>query len=116
MRRKRPRAACVAAKPTLGRLSSVRLRSRFASLRRRSADRGAALKDIDDDHRCTAMAADEGRARGSVEIGRLSAGSGCDVQQRADSRETGAAHRVGQQAVVANAMEATGQHMQQGMK
>jgi hypothetical protein len=115
-RRKRPFVARVAAKPTLGMLCTVRLRSRFASLHGWSADRAAALEDIDDDHRCAAMAADQGRAQGSIGIGGLGAGSGYDVQQRADSRETGAAHGVGQQSVVKDTVETTRQHVQQEMK
>ena len=38
---------------------------------------------------------------------------GADVEQLTHLREVGAAHRVGEQAVVTDAMEAAGQHMKQ---
>jgi hypothetical protein len=43
--------------------------ARFDSGNRWSAYRAAALNDIDDDHRCATVAADEGGTRGSIGIG-----------------------------------------------
>ncbi|MGF6637941.1 hypothetical protein OKW38_000041 [Paraburkholderia sp. MM5496-R1] len=80
------------------------------------ADRCAALEDLDDDHRRAAVPADEGRTQSGTGVVGLRAGCGHDVQQPTHLREILPAHGIGQQAIVADAVEAAGQHMQQKMK
>src|ERR1700741_2953000 len=58
--RKRPLVGRVAAKPTVGSDIGEPLRSCLAPAHRWCADRGAALEDVDDDHRRAAVPADEG--------------------------------------------------------
>jgi hypothetical protein len=77
---------------------------------RRRADRLATSERLDDDHGGTAMRADE---RGlDVRYGELSrlqfVRGGNDVKQLARSGEMLAASGIGEQPVVANAMEAAG--------
>lgn len=111
--RKRPLVGRVAAKPTFDRQIEQVLRSCLTPAHWRCADRGAAREDVDDDHRCSAVPADEDGAGFDDGVIRWRADLGCDVQQVPHLRETGAAHRVGEQPVVTDPMEATRQHMEQ---
>ena len=115
-RRKRPLVGRVAAEPTVGLHVQEALRSCLTSPHGWCADRCGAREDIDDDHRRAAVPADEDRRDGNPGIVGLGAGLRYDVQQFTHLRKTGAAHRVGDQPVVTDTMEATGQHVQQEMK
>ena len=83
------------------------LRSCLTPADRGCADRGAAREDVDDDHRCSAVPADEDGPRLEDGVIWWWAGLGWDVEQVAYLCETGAAHRIGEQSVVTDAMEAT---------
>jgi len=77
------------------------------------ADRCAALEDLDDDHRRATVPADEARreiAGWVIGSGDLRAG-GRDMQQLAYLREILPPHGIGEQAIVADAVEAAGQHV-----
>ena len=81
------------------------------------ADRRAAQQDLDDDQGSTAVPADEGgRALGGrlvvVDVDGLVASRGWSQQLFAHGGEAGATIPVGQQAVVPDAMQAGGQHVQ----
>ena len=76
----------------------------------------AAGEDLDDAHRGTAVRADEGgrrRWRPAPRLRRRFDRGGNDVQQFARLGEMLAASGIGEQAVVANAVEAAGQDVQQ---
>lgn len=78
------------------------------------ADRRSAREDVDDDHRRAAVPADEGRGPGcKAGVVRWRVEVGHDVQQLAYLGEIGAAHRIGEQPVVTDAMEPAGQHVKQ---
>ena len=98
----------VAAEPTFDRQIEQVLRSCLTPAHWRCADRGAAREDVDDDHRCSAVPADKDRPGLEDGVIRWRADLGCDVQQVTHPRESGAAHRVGEQSVVADPMEASG--------
>ena len=72
-----------------------------------------AREDLHDDHRRAAVPADEERSDTISVASWLGGDLGHDVQQLAHQREVGLRRTVGQQPVVADAMEAAGQHMQQ---
>jgi len=73
-----------------------------------------AREGLDDDHRCTTVRADEGGLQvGYGCRGRLRFGDGDDVQQFARLCEMLPASGIGEQPVVANAVEAAGQNVQQ---
>ncbi|MGF6970413.1 hypothetical protein OKW43_007508 [Paraburkholderia sp. WC7.3g] len=105
----------VAAKPTVGLEVPEALRSCLDSSHGWCANGRRAFQYLDDDHWRTAVPADEDRRDGNLRIG-LDGELGHDVQQLTHPGEAGATHGVGEQAVVADAMEAGGQHVQQKMK
>ena len=71
-------------------------------------------EDLDDDHRRATMRTDEGGLDvGYGCLGRLRFGDGGDVQQFKRAGEMLAAFGIGEQPVVADAMKAGGQHVQQ---
>ena len=71
------------------------------------------MEDLDDDHRRAAVPADEGGTHSGSGVVGLRAGGGHDVQQPTRLRKILPAHGIGQQAIVADAVEAAGQHVQQ---
>ena len=79
---------------------------------RRSTDRQATCPGLDDDHRRAAMRADKGRRHTPLRNGRCRP---CrrNRQQRSNTRQRFASPGIGQQAVMANAMETVGQNVQQ---
>ena len=111
-----PLVGRVAAKPTVGLDLQEALCSCPVSPQGWCANGCSALQDLNDDHRGTAVPADEDRRDSSPGIVGLGAGLRHNTQQATRLREPGAAHRVGEQPVVTDAMEAAGQHVQQGMK
>jgi hypothetical protein len=111
-RHKRPLVGRVAAKPTMGWQIEEAPRS-WAGLHRWRANRCGALDDVDDDHRGSAVPADEGGPGRDDGLPGWRGGFGRDVQQTPHLRETGAAHRVGEQPLVTDAMESAGQHKKQ---
>ena len=115
-RRRRPLVGRVAAKPTVGLHVREALRSCLGSSHGWCANGRSAFQYLNDDHRRTTVPADEDRRDGVLGIVGLGGGFRHDVQQFTHLREAGAAHGVGQQSVVTDAMEAAGQHMQQEMK
>jgi hypothetical protein len=70
----------------------------------------SAFQDLNDDHRCTAVPADEGGLGCDERVLRRYVELGHDVQQFTHLGETGAVHRVDKQPVVTDPMEAAGQH------
>ncbi|CAB3804311.1 hypothetical protein LMG28614_06007 [Paraburkholderia ultramafica] len=95
----------VAAKPTVGLDVQEALRSSLASSYGWCANGRSAFQYFNDDHWCTAVPADEDRSGSNLLIVGLGGDLGYDVQQLTHLREAGAAHRVGEQAVVTDAME-----------
>src|SRR5215472_11372166 len=78
------------------------------------ADRFAADEGFDDDHRCTTVRADEGGLNGDTRVRQLWFGCvGEDVQQFTCLGEMLAACGIGDEAIVADAMKAAGQNVQQ---
>src|SRR5450759_2649859 len=76
----------------------------------------SAHKRLDDDHWRAAMRADKGRSRGlNARGGRLRIGncSGCDMQQLAGACQVLFARVVGDRSIVADAMKAARQNVQQ---
>ena len=76
----------------------------------------SAHKRLDDDHWRAAMRADKGRSRGlNARVGRLRIGncSGCDMQQLAGACQVLFARVVGDRSIVADAMKAARQNVQQ---
>ena len=106
--RKRLLLALVAEEPTVGLTVLGHLSSSVASGRWRCANRMAARQNIDDDHRCAAVPADEGGGPGCRRRFIACARDGRRVQQRSYPREVVPPHRIGQQSIVADAVEATG--------
>jgi hypothetical protein len=78
---------------------------------RRSADELAAREDLNDDHRAAAVRTHEGWPPIERVLGLLSLVL-WHMQQLTCEREADAAAAVGQQTVVADAVEAAGQHVQ----
>ena len=77
--------------------------------------RRATREQLDDDHRCAALPTDERRRWRRRRVGgKHCSGLGCGLlQQRAGDGEVVLAPGIGEQPVVADAMEAAGQHVQQ---
>ena len=78
---------------------------------RRTAWRMAALEGLDDDH--VPAAARAWRVGIGRFDGRLIDGRRCDREQLAGAFETGLASASGEEAIVADAVEAVGQHVDQ---
>ena len=101
-----PLVGRVAAKPAVG--LHVQLCSCPVSPQGWCANGGSALQDLDDDHRGTAVPAEEDRRDSRAGIVGLGAGLRHNTQQIAHPRETDASHRVGEQSVVTDPMETPG--------
>src|SRR5258707_655805 len=107
--------ALVAEEPTVDVCILTRWRSCVGSCNRRCADRSAALEYVDDDHRRTAVPANEGWRRRDCDyvVGTAADTGRRDAQQLAYLREVLAPRGVRQQTVMAYAMQAAGQYVQQ---
>jgi hypothetical protein len=97
-----------------GRVATDKFRvAALFTLRRWPADLLSSGEGLDDEHRCAAVSAHEGGPHGTDGDGVIGSDSNRLMQQLANIRDAVLAVGVGEQAVVADAMKAGGQHMQQ---